>query len=1200
MNVIPILKNYVLLINLVSTFLFGAYLNNISVVLVQPDNSELHCFTSGDEYYSWLHDENGNPIIQSQLDGFYYYGERLGDILVPTLNRADNNLPRNQNIENWSGITRENYLNRRERYWSGFELYDAPSIGTINNINIFIRFNDENEFRNDCTDFDDPFNKIDGPSLGHYYDEVSYGLLEVITHHFPACGSDELSYKDAFPRSYYQPYNAANNTNGYLDCWNINDTTDAGFSCENSTQWGYIREHILLKNAIESIKEQIPSDLDVDGNDDLMVDNVTFLVSGSPTGWSDLLWPHRWSLTTYDVEINGSIVDAYNLNLLSGNPSYFTVGTLCHEFFHSLGAPDLYHYVESATPTPVGAWDIMEKSSDIPQYMSAWMKYRYANWLDCTLIESGGTYALKPLQNQENSCYIIKSPYSESQFFTVEYRKQEGIYESNLPGNEDGLLVYRINLDINNNGILDNVEVDESWNKIIGGNADGPPDEVYLYRPGGTSILNGNLLEALYNYESGRIQLNDGTDPSSFLVEPFIDENENGIYDIGEDYTDVNGDGNYGDMAGGLHLKNIGEAGDSIQFEFVKFFLNIELTGISEDDDSDGVLNPGESAKIRFSTQIFGNANQLSNIKAELSSEDEIVSFSPRELTLDFMDEDSDNLNFESILSFENVDELNPVQFDVTVSAEFQENENIFSYSDKQQFSLDVSLNQAGFPLQTTQIRSSPLIIDFDNDGDKEIIFGDYNGIIHIINNDGTELNTTVFPFDTGDAIWSSPAAADLDGNGTLEFVITSKSKHLYIFENGLLKVDFNTELYDTDSTAVGIYLIGTPAIGNLDDDAELEIVFTGYSNNNKLFVINHDGSLVDGFPIILGEKMKNGVALADFNNNGKDDIVFGTDNNHLYLIFDDGSIADGFPYIGTDKFQSAPSILDFNGEKIIAAGNLNDTLYVINKAGSLLFYYPTEGKILTSPIFISVANEPYLIFSSNDNFIYFIDLNGNSYPGWPIQVERNLNGSVTASDLNGDGKPEIAVTTELGEIIAYHLDGTIFRHFPIKVDYPFSTAPIFNDIDLDGDLELIAGSRGSIEVIDIKEQGNFSNYWSTYRGNTKRNGLFIFEIDLSLSEKAVVPTNFKIKSAYPNPFNPIINIQYQTPFQSHITLEIIDIKGRLITRLVNKIHSPGAYDIHWNAGGYSSGIYFLQYILMGDKLPASQRIQNEKIVLLK
>ena len=88
MNFIPKITNYIFLI-ILSTCLFSAYLTNISVVLIQPDNSELHCFTSGDEYYSWLHDDNGLPIIQSLLDGFYYYVERLGDKLVASLNRAD-------------------------------------------------------------------------------------------------------------------------------------------------------------------------------------------------------------------------------------------------------------------------------------------------------------------------------------------------------------------------------------------------------------------------------------------------------------------------------------------------------------------------------------------------------------------------------------------------------------------------------------------------------------------------------------------------------------------------------------------------------------------------------------------------------------------------------------------------------------------------------------------------------------------------------------------------------------------------------------------------------------------------------------------------------------------------------------------------------------------------------------------------------
>ena len=65
---------------------------------------------------------------------------------------------------------------------------------------------------------DEPFNKPEGPSLAHYYDEVSYSQVEVNTHHFPACEmSTHLSYQDQYPRSYYQPYNAQTNPDGYTD-----------------------------------------------------------------------------------------------------------------------------------------------------------------------------------------------------------------------------------------------------------------------------------------------------------------------------------------------------------------------------------------------------------------------------------------------------------------------------------------------------------------------------------------------------------------------------------------------------------------------------------------------------------------------------------------------------------------------------------------------------------------------------------------------------------------------------------------------------------------------------------------------------------------------------------------------------------------------------------------------------------------------
>ena len=44
-------------------------------------------------------------------------------------------------------------------------------------------------------------------------------------------------------------------------------------------------------------------------------------------------------------------------------------------------------------------------------------------------------------------------------------------------------------------------------NGNINGNASGPPDEVYVYRPGGTTIDNGNLTQAVFSAETGRTEI---------------------------------------------------------------------------------------------------------------------------------------------------------------------------------------------------------------------------------------------------------------------------------------------------------------------------------------------------------------------------------------------------------------------------------------------------------------------------------------------------------------------------------------------------------------------------------------------------------------------------------------------------------------------------------------------------------------------
>ena len=81
---------------------------------------------------------------------------------------------------------------------------------------------------------------------------------------------------------------------------------------------------------------------------------------------------------------------------------------------------------------------------------------------------------------------------------------------------------------------------------------------------------------------------------------------------------------------------------------------------------------------------------------------------------------------------------------------------------------VDVSINQAGFPIETAVIKSSPLVIDLDNDGDLEIILGDNNGFVRMYQIDGSEIIDDTFPFklEIQPIAWSGSAGDTSGGAG--------------------------------------------------------------------------------------------------------------------------------------------------------------------------------------------------------------------------------------------------------------------------------------------------------------------------------------------------------------------------------------------------------------------------------------------------
>ena len=471
-----------------TTGAFAAPLEKVPVTVTQPDGTQLALFASGDEYYNWLEDAQGYTVMQDPVSGYYVYANLVNGELVATKLQTGRDDPAAGGLSPHLNISpekveaiRQAFLNQTKLHTSA--VVDAPKTGTINNLVVFIRFSNEAEFTTAKSTYLTMLNGATATSnsLRNYYLQASYNKLTINSGLYPSsAGTTVVSYKDSHPRSYYQPYSATN-LSGYTGGDNGSQRT--------------AREHTLLKNAITYVNglNQFPAATSIDGDNDGYVDSLTFVIDGSPTGWASLLWPHQWMLYSYNVQIRGKHVWGYSFHLQSS----LDTGVLAHEMFHVLGAPDLYHYSYDGL-SPVGYWDVMQYDMDPPQHMSCYMKYKYGHWIPTLpVLAWGNTYTLNALTNATKNCYKIPSPNSSSEYFVVEYRRQVGTFESSLPGS--GLLVYRVNPDVT-------------------GNSEGPPDELYVYRPGGTTVDDGDVYYANFSSEMGRTQINDTTNPSSFLT----------------------------------------------------------------------------------------------------------------------------------------------------------------------------------------------------------------------------------------------------------------------------------------------------------------------------------------------------------------------------------------------------------------------------------------------------------------------------------------------------------------------------------------------------------------------------------------------------------------------------------------------------------------------------------------------------------
>ena len=101
--------------------------------------------------------------------------------------------------------------------------------------------------------------------------------------------------------------------------------------------------------------------------------------------------------------------------------------------------------------------------------------------------------------------------------------------------------------------------------------------------------------------------------------------------------------------------------------------------------------------------------------------------------------------------------------------------------------------------------------------------------------------------------------------------------------------------------------------------------------------------------------------------------------------------------------------------------------------------------------------------------------------------------------------------------------------------------------------------------------------------------------------EKGVFPTSFRLLPAYPNPFNSYTTVTYQLPVNTHLELNIYDIRGRKVGTLLNDFQSAGYYNITWDATSNASGVYIINMKNSDPSLsPDNSFSKEQKVILVK
>lgn len=475
---------------------------------------------------------------------------------------------------------------------------------------------------------------------------------------------------------------------------------------------------------------------------------------------------------------------------------------------------------------------------------------------------------------------------------------------------------------------------------------------------------------------------------------------------------------------------------------------------------------------------------------------------------------------------------------------------------------------------------------DFNNDGKTDIAAACRNSVIILKNEGGFNFTkVSVFSGQNNRML----ASDDLDGDGDLDLIVTNDLLNTaYVLEN---QGNFTFRAIMLPSTLEQVLDLKT---GDMDNDGDIDIVISKYAGD-PLCIFENTGNMSfkakgrnPGTPYIRS------MVLADMNHDTWLDLASGQPYiNSLCLIKNLG----GLQFFLSDQ-QTGADPLSLTGSDYDSDGDID--LASVNNG------YSNQGYIYTNQ-HMAFKVSGYFASESGSNRMTSGDFNGDGAVdiayvneasgtvGWLLNVRQNSY-SLSSQVLKlPDTEPLKSVSNKIT------IKNTGLN--PFTVDSIYVKNKIFS---VSISKTYLARYDSAVVTVTFKPDslGSFSDTLYIVSKVDSGNQVLLqgrcVEKTAVTDRKNLLPVKFELGQNYPNPFNPSTSISFALPAESYVRVRIINLLGRSICLLADKVFEAGYHEVRWSPVGVSSGIYF--YSIEADPLNGKGRKFTEvkKMIFLK